>query len=116
MPPARSSLRTCGNTNPLAGAAGGGDSLAGCCASTGATPRMAMARMAMASGTWKMLRRMSALRHHGQHGAVFGSQVLLRRSLHQLGSDLGQLRLDGVDARRVVVEQREGGEQVGATK
>ena len=57
-----------------------------------------------------------SFRRDGQDRAVGRPQVFARRLLNQLRRDLAELVLEPVDLRRVVVEQREGGEQVGAAE
>ena len=53
---------------------------------------------------------------HREDGAVGRAQVFLRRLLDQVRRDLPELVFEPVDLRRVVVEEREGGEQVGAAE
>src|SRR5688500_19813790 len=57
-----------------------------------------------------------AFRGNGQNRAVGRAQVLLRRLLDQRRRHLSELVLEPVDLPRVVVEQRERGEQVGAAE
>ena len=60
------------------------------------------------------LRVLAGLRFDSQDRAVRRPQILLRSFLDQRWSDLPELGFDVVDPLRIVIEQGEAGEHVGA--
>src|SRR5689334_11043012 len=52
-------------------------------------------------------------RNDGEDGSVGWREILSRRCHQQLGCHLGKLRLQPIDSARIVIEQREGGQQIG---
>src|SRR5437763_3231847 len=121
MPFASVNSRLAGRVNAFGVPSGGGCSRAGCWAPVRQSAIPSANALAARRPAWRMLILFSPLsagaagfrRDDELDRTILRSQILLGRALKQLRRDLSKPLLELVDTTRIVVEEGEGGQQIG---